>query len=193
MGNSRAAIRYAKAVLDLAVENSATGAVEKDMRSIVTTISDNPELAGMLASPIIKGSDKKVTLLKIFKGGHSISEGLIGMLVDNKRISLLNEVAEKYIILNEELKGEGVAFVTTAVPLTADLEKKILKQVESMTGNKVVLENKIDESIVGGFILQGWGFTIRCKYFKQIEQFKARIRNKFITTTKDRKRPTSNV
>lgn len=154
MSNSRAAIRYAKAILDLAVENKSTDAVEKDMRSIVETVADSSELREMLASPVINGSDKKQALTSIFGGGHAISEGLIGMLVDNKRVSLLNEVAEKYIILNEQLKGEGVAFVTTAVPLTDDLEKKILMQVESMTGNKVVLENKIDESIVGGFILR---------------------------------------
>jgi len=154
MGNSRAAIRYAKAILDLAVENKAADAVEKDMRSIVETVAKSSELREMLASPVIKGSDKKQALTSIFNGGHAISEGLIGMLVDNKRVSLLNEVAEKYIILNEQLKGEGVAFVTTAVPLTAELEEKILKQVESMTGNKVVLENKVDESIVGGFILR---------------------------------------
>jgi len=154
MSNSRAAIRYAKAVLDLAVEDKATDAVEKDMRSIVETVSNSSDLREMLASPIVKGSNKKQALTSIFAGGHSISEGLIGMLVDNKRVSMLNEVAEKYIILNEQLKGEGVAFVTTAIALTADLEKKILKQVESMTGNKVTLENKIDESIVGGFILR---------------------------------------
>ncbi len=154
MGNSRAAIRYAKAILDLAVDNKATAAVEKDMRSVVETISGSSELREMLASPVIKGSDKREALTSIFKGGHAISEGLIGMLVDNKRVGLLNEVAEKFIILNEELKGEGVAFVTTAVPLTKDLEERILKQVEAMTGNKVVIENKIDESIVGGFILR---------------------------------------
>ncbi|MBM1105290.1 ATP synthase F1 subunit delta [Aurantibacter crassamenti] len=154
MSNSRAAIRYAKAILDLAVDNKATDAIEKDMRSIIATVSDSAELREMLASPVIKGSDKKQVLLEVFKGSHAISEGLISMLIDNKRVSLLNEVAEKYIILNEQLKGEGVAFVTTAVALTADMEKKILKKVESMTGNKVVLENKIDESIVGGFILR---------------------------------------
>ncbi|MEO9893594.1 ATP synthase F1 subunit delta [Aurantibacter sp.] len=154
MGNSRAAIRYAKAILDLAVDNKATSAIENDMRSIVATIADSSELREMLASPVIKGSDKKQVLSEVFKGSHAISEGLITMLVDNKRVSLLNEVAEKFIILNEQLKGEGVAHVTTAVPLTAEMEKKILNKVESMTGNKVVLENKIDESIVGGFILR---------------------------------------
>lgn len=154
MGNSRAAIRYARAILDFAVENKATDAVEENMLSIVDTVSNSSDLREMLASPVVKGVDKKRVLLEIFKGSHTISENLIGLLVDNKRISLLNEVAEKYITLNEELKGESIAYVTTAVPLTSELEKKILKQVEGMTGNKIVLENRIDESIVGGFILR---------------------------------------
>ena len=67
---------------------------------------------------------------------------------------MLNEVALKYIILNEQLKGQDVAFVTTAVPLTAVLEKKILAQVAKITGNKVTIKNKIDESIIGGFVLR---------------------------------------
>lgn len=154
MNDTRAAIRYAKAILDIAVDNKATDAVEKDMRTVVTTISESKELKDMLASPILKGEAKKEALLAIFKGSHSISEGLIKLLVDNKRIDMLNEVALKYIILNEQLKGEGVAYVTTAVPLTKELEKKVLEQVAKITGNKVSIENKIDESIIGGFVLR---------------------------------------
>ncbi len=154
MIDTRAAIRYAKAILDIAVENKATDAVEKDMRSVVSTISESKELKDMLASPVIKGQAKKDTLSKIFKGSHSITEGLINLLVDNKRIGMFNDVALKYIILNEQLKGQDVAFVTTAVPLTKDLEKKVLAQVAKITGNKVTIENKIDESIIGGFVLR---------------------------------------
>ena len=154
MSESRAAIRYAKAVLDLAVEKKATSAVETDMRSIVATISDSKELRNMLASPIIKGETKKEALSAVFKASGAITMGLIDTLTANKRIALLNEVALKYIILNEDLKGEGVAYVTTAVPLTTALEKKVLKQVAQLTGNEVTIENKVDESIIGGFVLR---------------------------------------
>lgn len=154
MSDSRAAVRYAKAILDLAVDNKATDAVEKDMRAIVATISESDELKGMLGSPVVKSTVKKDALNAIFKGSHQVTEGLIGLLVDNKRIGMLNEVALKYIILNEDLKGQGVAYVTTAVPLTTELENKILKQVTQLTGNQVTIENKIDESIVGGFVLR---------------------------------------
>ena len=154
MSDSRVAIRYAKAILDLAVENKVTGVVEKDMRSVVATIADSQELRGMLASPIVKYETKKIALMAIFKGGHSITEGLITILIDNKRIGMLNEVALKYIILNEQLKGQDVAFVTTALPLTADLEKKILNKVAQLTGNEVTIKNIIDENIIGGFVLR---------------------------------------
>ena len=154
MSNSRASVRYAKAILDLAVDKKATEAVEKDMRDVMATISDSAELAELLKSPVVKSTLKKSALLSIFKGSHNITEGLINVLIENKRIDLLGEVSEKFIILNEELKGKGVAIVTTAVPLTAELEKKILKQVTELTGNQVTIENKIDESIVGGFILR---------------------------------------
>ncbi|MBT8313352.1 MAG: ATP synthase F1 subunit delta [Maribacter sp.] len=154
MKDTRAAIRYAKAILDIAVDNKATDAVENDMRSVVTTISNSKELKDLLASPVVRGEDKKSALSKIFKGSHAITEGLLKLLVDNQRVGMLNEVALKYIILNEQLKGQDVAVVTTALPLTKDLEKKILAQVAKITGNEVTIENKIDEAIIGGFVLR---------------------------------------
>ncbi len=154
MSESRAAIRYAKATLDLAQENKSLDALENDMRSIAQTTSESKELSDLLNSPVVKNSDKKNVLFEIFKGSNQITVGLIDALTDNKRIGLLQEVAEKYLILNEDLKGRGVAFVTTAVPLTADLEKKILEKVFQLTGKKVEVKNTIDEKILGGFVLR---------------------------------------
>ena len=61
MNQNRAAIRYAKATLDFAVEKKAADAVEKDMREIAATISENVELQNLLESPIIKSEVKVVT------------------------------------------------------------------------------------------------------------------------------------
>ncbi len=154
MNENRAAIRYAKATLDYAVEKKAAEAVEKDMRSIAATISENKELQGLLESPIVKSEIKKNVLLEVFKDADEITKGLVQTMLDNKRIAMLQEVAYKYIIQYEKMKGEEVAYVTTAVPLTAELEKKILAQVTKVTGNKVSIKNEVDESILGGFVLR---------------------------------------
>ncbi|SFB70665.1 ATP synthase F1 subcomplex delta subunit [Flagellimonas taeanensis] len=154
MDQNRAAIRYAKATLDFAAEKKAADDVEKDLREIAAVISESGELQQVLESPVVKSEVKKSALFEIFKDSNEITRGLIQTLLDNKRIAMLQEVAFKYIILNEKRKGEEVAYVTTAVPLTAELEKKILAEITKATGNKVTIENKIDESIIGGFVLR---------------------------------------
>jgi F-type H+-transporting ATPase subunit delta len=154
MAGSRAAIRYAKAIIELAQEQKAGEAVAKDMTSIVKTVQNSKDLRLMLNSPIVKSETKKAALLDIFKGMHAVSEGVIDILVSNKRIDLLGHIADQYCILYDELQGKQVAVVTTAVPLTEALRKKVLAKVKDLTNNEVTIENKIDESIIGGFILR---------------------------------------
>ncbi len=154
MSDSRAAVRYAKAVLEVAQQQKAIDAVERDMQSILETVADSRDLRETLASPIIQGEVKRLALLAIFKDAHAITKGLINTLVDNKRIIMLNAVALKFMILLEDARGKNVAFVTTAVPLTADLERKILAKVVQLTGNEVTIRNEVDESLIGGFVLR---------------------------------------
>ena len=154
MNESRAAIRYAKATLEFALESKATNSVESDMRYILETLENNPELQDLLSSPVLTSVQKEDVLMNVFEQAEDITKRLISLLVNNKRIYFLGEVATKFIFLNEQLKGEKVAEITTAVPLTSDLEEEILSRVEGLTGNKVVLENIIDENIIGGFVLR---------------------------------------
>ncbi len=154
MAGARAAIRYAKAILGLAQDQKLAEKVNDDMKLINTTVFNNKELQEFLKNPVIKSDTKKSALKEIFSGINTISDGLINILSDNKRIGILGDVAEKYIILFDQFKGREVAVVTTAVPLTEDLEKKVLVKVRELTGNDITIENKIDESILGGFILR---------------------------------------
>jgi len=152
---SRAAIRYAKAVLQHANDTNATQQVFDDMKSVHQTIAASKELRNMLKSPIIKGEDKKQALLTIFKEQSDTTQGLINVLVDNKRSDILGGVSQSFISLYNEAKGVKVAQVTSAVALTSELESKILAKVKDLTGsNHVTIENTIDESIIGGFILR---------------------------------------
>ncbi|PTX60395.1 ATP synthase F1 subcomplex delta subunit [Kordia periserrulae] len=154
MAGSRAAIRYAKAILALAQEQNAGEAVAKDMDGIVKTVAGSKELRVVLNSPIVKQELKKAALQDIFKNGHSITEEFINILIDNKRVKLLGDVAAQYGILYDASQGKEKAVVTTAVPLTDVLRDKVLQKVKDLTGNQVTIENKIDESIIGGFILR---------------------------------------
>ena len=107
-----------------------------------------------LQSPIIKSSVKNASLKEIFSKANRITTDTFDVLIANKRLDLLHEVANKYIILFDRMKGSEVATVTTAVPLADGLRKKVLAKVKELTGKEAAVESVIDESIIGGFILR---------------------------------------
>ena len=155
MIGSRAAIRYAKAILSLSLDLKKADTVNSDMQLIASTIEENNEFQLLLDSPVIRAEAKKLTLAAIFdKKIDNTSVGLINLLVENKRLPLLPEVAKQYTLLYDQHKGSQVAEVTTAIPLTANLEEKALAKIKEITGKKVNLENIIDPTIIGGFILR---------------------------------------
>jgi F-type H+-transporting ATPase subunit delta len=155
MSGSRAAIRYAKAILSFALEQQKEVQVNNDMLFVANSIKESEDLQLLLNSPILKSDVKKAALKEVFqKNISSISIGLIDLLVENKRITILEDVAEKYTVLFDELKGIEVAKVVTAVPLTEALKKQVLAKVKEITGKDATVENTVDPEILGGFILR---------------------------------------
>ncbi|WP_034060054.1 ATP synthase F1 subunit delta [Lacinutrix jangbogonensis] len=151
---ARAAIRYAKAVLSLAQDQNAAAAVNNDMHLIANTVAQSKDLSDVLNSPVVSDSIKKSALLEIFKGINPLTVNTINTLITNKRIAILPEVAKQFSVLFDKLNGTEVATVTTALPLTDDLKVKVLAKVKELTGKEVAVENIIDETILGGFILR---------------------------------------
>jgi F-type H+-transporting ATPase subunit delta len=155
MSGSRAAVRYAKATLSFALDQNKEVEVNSDMLFIANTIEESKDLQLLLNSPILKSELKKTAIKEVFTSKiSSLSAGLIDLLIDNKRLSILDHVAKKYSVLFDKLKGIEVAKVTTAVPLTEALNKKVLRKVKEITGKEATIENSVDPDIIGGFILR---------------------------------------
>lgn len=154
MAGGRAAIRYAKATLSLATDQKTADVVNANMKLIAKTIAESKDLSEALQSPVVPSTVKESILLEIFSKSNKTTLSLIDTLVANNRIDLLEQVASKYNVLFDESKGIELATVTTAIPLTPDLEKKVLAKAKEITGKNVEVENIIDESILGGFILR---------------------------------------
>ena len=118
-------------------------------------LKESNDLQLLLTSPVIKTELKKGAIKAVFSQNiSSLSQGLINLLIDNKRLSILEEVAKKYTILYDSLKGIEIAKVTTAIPLTDELNKQVLKKVKEITGKEATIENSVNPDIIGGFILR---------------------------------------
>lgn len=151
---SRAAIRYAKAIIDIATSSGRAEAVNNDMKSIVLAVSQNAELKEFLANPVIKLENKKAALTSIFSDIQAETKSLFHLLFENKRFEILESIAQQYNALYDQSIGVEVAKVTTAFPITADLQTKVLAKIAEFSNKKITIENIVDPAIIGGFILR---------------------------------------
>ena len=152
---NRAALRYAKAAISSAKDANKTKDINNDMQLIASTINESAELRAFLNNPTTK-ADAKLNVINSLFGSkiNSITNGIIKLLVSNKRLNLLPFVAKQYIMLFDKEQGVEIAKVTTAIELTDELKIKVLEKVKEVTGKEAIIKNIIDESIIGGFILQ---------------------------------------
>ncbi|TWO33951.1 ATP synthase F1 subunit delta [Seonamhaeicola sediminis] len=172
MSGTRAAIRYAKAILSLALDQKAADTVNSDMKLIAATIAESQDLNEMLQSPIISSSIKKSVLLEVFKKSNKATLSLIETLINNNRVDLLGDVAVKYNQLFDQSKGIELATVTTAVAITDALKKKVLAKAKELTGKDIEVENILDESIIGGFILRIGDIQYNASIANQLNKLK---------------------
>ena len=154
MSGIRAAIRYAKAILEIADSKGVASEVSADMTLIATTITGNSELTHFIQNPLIKTDTKKNVVLEVFASVNPVTQSLFHLLLENKRFEILAAIAVEYNNLFDVMNGVEVAKVTTAFPMDAALEAKVLSKIATFSDKKITIENTVDASIIGGFILR---------------------------------------
>jgi F-type H+-transporting ATPase subunit delta len=151
---SRAAIRYAKAILETAVLSGKANQVNDDMKSIIASVNSSADLKEFLVSPIITSEVKMKALSEVFSSVQVDTKSLFRLLQENKRFEILEAIAIQYNAQFDEMNGVEIAKVITAFPITDELEAKILAKAATISTKKLTIQNTIDPSIIGGFILR---------------------------------------
>ena len=154
MSGTRAAIRYAKAILEIADSKKAASQVSADMALISSTINTNAELNTFIQSPTINVEQKESALFEVFANVNAVTKSLFRLLLENKRFEILDAIALEYNKLFDIMNGVEVAKVTTAIAMDAALEAKVSAKIATFSDKKITIENTIDPSIIGGFILR---------------------------------------
>lgn len=177
MTGSRAAIRYAKAILDMAQSTGSADTVLADMAAITGALNESKELEGFLGSPDVKADIKQSALNEIFPGVNAITTSLFRLLLENKRFDILPAVAAQYKAQYEAANGMETATVTTAFPITPELEAKVLAKVKEFSDKKITLKNIVDPDIIGGFILRVGDQQFNASVAKRLLTLKRELSN----------------
>ena len=171
MQDTKAGIRYAKSLFKLAQERNEVELVSADMALIDKTIHENPELRSMLKSPIIK-SDKKASIMRsIFSANiGTTTSAFLELIIKKRREMYTDAIARQFVILHLENNGIEEAMLTTAFKIDDSFRQRILDLVvKHSKNNKVELQERIDPSIIGGFVLRFGDNQIDTSIEREIE------------------------
>jgi F-type H+-transporting ATPase subunit delta len=156
MPNPRLAHRYAKSLIDLATEKGELETVYADVKYLQSVCKSSNEFMLLLKSPIVT-ADKKQNILNAITAGKTgnIINLFTKLLVSKGRESELPEIAEAFIEQYNQLKGINKVKLSTAVAISDEVKKSIEDKVKAeQTFGSVELETAVDESLIGGFVLE---------------------------------------
>jgi F-type H+-transporting ATPase subunit delta len=156
MADLRAASRYVKSLLDLAIDQKVLENVHKDMVLFSKVYDESRAFGVMLRSPVIPHDKKREILAKIFKGKvNNLTMSFFDIITRKNREPLLGAIAKEFHNAYNEYKGIGKATITSAVPLDqklrAEFEGLVRKYSEK---TEVELVEKVDPEMIGGFVLK---------------------------------------
>jgi len=178
MNYNRVAFRYAKALLlSCKDDNDKLEAAHNDMSSINNTFDQSEELKLFIDSKVIKDSDKLATLNEIFEDLNDSSKSLIKLLMKNRRIDLFDDVANSFVVLYNEYVQNQEVVLTSSSELNSSTIKEIENKVKNITSKNITLVNKIDSSIVGGFILRVGDLQYDASFKNQLNKLKQEFIN----------------
>ena len=105
MRNTKVAARYARALLDLAIEQGKIDSVLGDMQVFSATVKDSSEFELLLSSPVVK-ADKKIEIFKLaFEPFEKCTQDFIALITNNGREAMLGDIAEVFESQVKEHRG----------------------------------------------------------------------------------------
>jgi|SRR6185436_14011545 F-type H+-transporting ATPase subunit delta len=154
MKGLKLATRYAKSLIDLAVELKMLERVFDDMKLINDSCKASRELLVALQSPIIKTDKKQAILKSLFEDKISdVTMRFLNIIAEKKREMYIPEIANSFVSQFKEIKKIKTAEIITAAPLGERLRSDVLSIVKNYTRTEVELHEKVDKDIIGGYIL----------------------------------------
>ena len=152
MNNGLIAARYATALLDFVPESSSRDMLYAEAKSITKSFKQFSELRSVLENPVMAKADK-LKVIKLAAGGNTSKQfaRFVDLLLENNREIHLQSIMLKFADLYRKTKNIHSGKLTTASPVEALVEKRLVDMIQKSTGGTVEIEKIVDPAILGGF------------------------------------------
>lgn len=156
MRNPRLAGRYAKSLMDLAIERNELETVYKDMLFLQEANKNSREFVSLMKSPVIATDKKERIFAAVTQGRISeLTASFHHLLIRKGREANLDEIVTAFISQYKHHKNIHIIKLTTARPISEELKAEIVQKVKSeQPSGTIELTTEVNEALVGGFVLE---------------------------------------
>jgi F-type H+-transporting ATPase subunit delta len=145
---------YAQALFEAAKEKGRLEPVHEQLAQVVEAEAAVPELRELLRNPQLDPQARARAIEDLLEGGEEVLRNFLLLLADKGRSGQLEEIAREFERLVAAEEGLLRAELTTAIALSDDEARELLRQVEQASGRKVEATREVDPDLIGGIVLR---------------------------------------
>ena len=152
--------RYAQAMIAVAAEANAVDQVGADLDSFTALLDDHGGLLrAALCTPVFTADERSGVLDVLLPrlALHPLSASFLRLVNDKRRMPVINDLRSAYATLANERAGRVEVQVTTAEPLSPQIELEVRQAMAQVTGKEVLLHTEVDASLIGGIVARVGG------------------------------------
>jgi len=155
MDQSKINIRYAKAFFLLAKEKNLTVELRKDAKIIANVCETSSDFIILLESPVVKTSNKVKALKSIFEGKvNPLMVNFLTLIAENNREKYIPGIFRNLEDLYRQEEGIKSVVLTSAQPMDEAVVLQIGKILEKELNAKVEMTQKVNEELIGGYVVR---------------------------------------
>jgi F-type H+-transporting ATPase subunit delta len=166
---------YAQALYDAAREAGRLKQVRDGLAQLAEAAAEVPELRALLRNPQLDPRAKAAALEDLLAGGEKLVRNFVLVLADKGRAGLLEEIAREFERLVAEDEGILHVELTTAVELSDAEARKLLKRIEEASSRKVEATRRVDESLIGGLVIQIGSYRLDASVRGRLERLRREL------------------
>lgn len=172
MKSTKAAARYAKALLELAIEKNKIDQVTSDISTLLQANNETKEFQLFLDSPVINAEKKNSIFRVLFPKFDEITVLFIELITKNGREAMIPQIAESFESQLKTYKGIFPITLISAQLLDANTKAAIIAKVQATISGKLEVTEELDTTLIGGFVVKMGDNRIDASVSNQLKNLK---------------------
>jgi len=167
--------KYAQALYEAALDKGRMAEVRSGLADFVEAEHAVPELAALLANPMLDSVSKGALLSDLLAGSEPLVRNFLRLLAEKERVSVLEEIAHEFEALVAAGEKRLRVVVTTAQELSGEEASSLVAKIEAATGRPVEARHRVDPSLIGGLVVQAGSLRLDTSIRGRIENLRKEL------------------